>query len=83
MDAPVVPALVVHGVRQDQLDLTRIHLVRQRRRQLEILVFVVTARRGGKEDHRPAELAEPEILHVPAEGWGEPAYMFSIHDYQN
>ena len=67
MDPAVVPALVIDRVDADQLDVAGIDFVGQRISQLEIFVLEETPAGSGKNHHRPAELTEPQVFHLPAE----------------
>src|SRR5690349_7421692 len=80
VNAVVVPALVVHRVRQDDLDLAGIDLVLDRVDQAEVLVLEVATCRGREKDHRPPELAEPQKLHFAIERGGPPFDVFAIHE---
>jgi len=83
MDLPVVPALVVHGVDKDQLNLAAVDLVGQRVRHAAVLVLRVTPRGGRKEHHRAAEFAEPGEFHVPTERGAVPGDVFAVHENEN
>src|SRR2546423_1655542 len=64
MNAFVVPALVVHGVDEHELDLAGIDLIRQRRRDVHVVVLAETPRRRREKKNQTTELPEPEILHL-------------------
>src|SRR5439155_3397696 len=75
----VVPALVVNGVDEDELDLAAVDFVLERGGELEVLVLVEAARRRREKQHRPAELAEPEKLHLAAERRGVVLDVVAVH----
>src|SRR5215212_4056627 len=80
MDALVVPALVVHRVDEAELHFAGVDSVRHRVGELEVLVFVEASGRRRKEHGRPAELSEPQQLHLAAEGGTPPFDVFAVHD---
>src|SRR5439155_16162412 len=79
MNRLVVPALVVHRVDERELNLAVIDFIGERCRDVHVIVFGEIARRRWKNHHRPAELSEPEKLHLFAEGGRPPLAVFAVH----
>ncbi len=79
VDGLVIPALLVDAVGAVDLDPAGVDLVGDRAHEAEVLVLVIAAERGGKQDDRVARVAEDQHLEFPAQVSRIPADVLFVH----